>query len=122
MWTCRHWKILFVLSGLLFGLLSYREYERPPRMDLPILEAAQLEEIEEQIVQEISYYRDGKLLLNQAPREKILELPGIGPVLADRILQYRSSNGSFRNVDELRQIKGIGVKRLEALRGKVIVE
>ena len=73
-------------------------------------------------MQEISYYRDGKLLLNQAPREKILELPGIGPVLADRILQYRSSSGSFRNVDELRQIKGIGAKRLEALRSKVIVE
>jgi len=122
MWTFRHWKILFVLSGLLFGLLFYREYERPPRMDLPVLEAAQLEEIEERVVQEISYYRDGKLLLNQAPREKILELPGIGPVLADRILQYRSSNGSFRNVDELRQIKGIGAKRLEALRSKVIVE
>ena len=91
-----------------------------------LVEAAQIEEIEESINEEIkkieSCYRDGKLLINQAPKEKIVELPGIGPVLADRIISYRSNNGGFKRVDELRNVKGIGVKKLEALRGRVICE
>ena len=126
MWTNKHWKILFTLLICLCILLAYREIQQPMKANLQLVEAAQIEEIEESINKEIkkieSYYRDGKLLINQAPKEKIVELPGIGPVLADRIISYRSNNGGFKRVEELRNVKGIGVKKLEALRGRVICE
>ena len=54
--------------------------------------------------------------LNTAGREQLLELPGIGDKLAERILAYRKSHGAFRNVEELRKVKGIGKKRLEQVR------
>ncbi len=126
MWTNKHWKILFTLLICLCILLAYREIQQPMKANLQLVEAAQIEEIEYSINEEIkkieSYYRDGKLLINQAPKEKIVELPGIGPVLADRIISYRSNNGGFKRVEELRNVKGIGVKKLEALRGGVICE
>ena len=126
MWTNKHWKILFTLLICLCILLTYREIQQPMKANLQLVEAAQIEEIEYSINEEIkkieSYYRDGKLLINQAPKEKIVELPGIGPVLADRIISYRSNNGGFKRVEELRNVKGIGVKKLEALRGRVICE
>ena len=126
MWTNKHWKILFTLLICLCILLAYREIQQPMKANLQLVEAAQIEEIEESINKEIkkieSYYRDGKLLINQAPKEKIVELPGIGPVLADRIISYRSNNGGLKRVEELRNVKGIGVKKLEALRGRVICE
>ena len=126
MWTNKQWKILFTLLICLCILLAYREIQQPMKANLQLVEAAQIEEIEYSINEEIkkieSYYRDGKLLINQAPKEKIVELPGIGPVLADRIISYRSNNGGFKRAEELRNVKGIGVKKLEALRGGVICE
>ena len=117
---------MFTLLICLCILLAYREIQQPMKANLQLVEAAQIEEIEYSINEEIkkieSYYRDGKLLINQAPKEKIVELPGIGPVLADRIISYRSNNGGFKRVEELRNVKGIGVKKLEALRGGVICE
>ena len=54
--------------------------------------------------------------LNTAAREDLLELPGIGDKLAERIVAYRKSHGAFRNVEELRKVKGIGKKRMEQVR------
>ena len=54
--------------------------------------------------------------LNTAAREDFLELPGIGDKLAERIVAYRKSHGAFRNVEELRKVKGIGKKRMDRVR------
>lgn len=122
MWTAKHWRLFFILCSALFLVLIFRESVLPEKANLPALEAAQEQEIEEIVKVEASYYRDGKLLLNQAPKEKLEELPGVGPVLADQIIQYRSRYGAFKSVDQLRNVKGIGPKKLEAIRSKVIVE
>jgi len=53
--------------------------------------------------------------LNQARRYELEALPGIGPVLAGRILDYRARHDGFREVGELRSIPGIGPKRYSAL-------
>ena len=48
-------------------------------------------------------------------------LPGVGPVLAQRILDWRTEHGRFSSVEELGEVSGIGDKALERLRSKVTV-
>jgi len=56
-----------------------------------------------------------KININTATREELESLPGIGPVYARRIVIYREEKGRFKNPEELKNIKGIGPKRLEKL-------
>ena len=59
--------------------------------------------------------------LNRATKEELIELPGIGPVLAERIIQFRRQHGGFRGVEELLEVKGIGRKRFERIKDLVVV-
>ncbi|MBD0672971.1 hypothetical protein BU198_20205 [Streptomyces sp. CBMA156] len=54
--------------------------------------------------------------LNRATLEQLDTLPGVGPTLAQRILAYRTSHGSFRSLDQLRQVSGIGARTYAELR------
>ena len=53
--------------------------------------------------------------INQAGLEEFMALPGIGEVLAQRILNYREENGPFSNPEALMNVEGIGKKRLEEM-------
>lgn len=53
--------------------------------------------------------------INLATEDALMALPGIGEVLARRILAYRDQNGSFSTVEELLNVDGIGKKRLEEI-------
>ena len=54
--------------------------------------------------------------LGTATLDQLDEIDGIGPTLAERIVDYRTANGGFSSVDELQDVDGIGEKRLETLR------
>ncbi len=54
--------------------------------------------------------------LNRADRAELLQLPGVGDALAGRIEEYRRQHGTFKGVDDLRQVKGMGPARLASLR------
>ena len=57
--------------------------------------------------------------INTATAEELQTLPGIGPVLAERIVDYRAAHGAFTEVEELLEVEGIGGAKLDALRGSV---
>lgn len=61
----------------------------------------------------------GPVHLNSATLEQLDALPGVGPVTAQKILDYRTEHGSFQSVDELDAVPGIGPARLEELRDLV---
>jgi competence protein ComEA len=61
----------------------------------------------------------GPVHLNSATMEQLDALPGIGPVTAQKILDYRQEHGAFGSVDELDAVPGIGPARLEQLRDLV---
>ncbi|MGW2724008.1 helix-hairpin-helix domain-containing protein [Streptomyces sp. NPDC001492] len=57
--------------------------------------------------------------LNTATVDQLVTLPGVGPVLAQHIVDYRTRHGGFRSVDELREVNGIGDRRFADLRNLV---
>ena len=59
---------------------------------------------------------DYKIDLNSATWVEWSQLPGIGPVLAKRIVDDREQNGPFRNIDDLDRVKGIGPIKIESIR------
>ena len=59
--------------------------------------------------------------LNRATAADFDQLPGVGPVLAKRMVDYRKSVGRFHAVEDLRAVKGIGKKKLDQLKPFVIV-
>lgn len=50
---------------------------------------------------------DGKVNLNQASKEQLMTLPGVGEAKADAIIRYRSEKGNFRSIEEIMEIEGI---------------
>ena len=57
-----------------------------------------------------------KVFLNTATQEDLERLPGIGPVTAGRIIEYRREKGFFSSLEELTKVKGVGQKTVEKLK------
>lgn len=64
----------------------------------------------------------GKININTASADELDLLPGIGPVYAQRIIDYRKKNGPFKTISEIQNVSGIGPKTFEKLKGLITVK
>jgi competence protein ComEA len=100
--------------------------------DLSFLNQARLIKDGEQIYVEKKVYGNsssvrrsatssGILNINRATAKELDKLPGIGPVIASRIIEYRKVNGNFQSIEDLRKVQGIGASTLEKFKTKIRV-
>ena len=62
-----------------------------------------------------------KININTADIDQLQKIPGVGSVIAQRIVDYREANGPFRSVSELTNVDGIGISRLEQIMDYITV-
>jgi len=60
-----------------------------------------------------------KLSINKASIEQLTQLPGIGESKAKAIVEHRTKQGSFKSLEQLKEVKGIGDKLFAKLEGKI---
>lgn len=94
---------LFFLVGLFAGRNHRDDYVSLPQNNITDTVVA-TEEI-----------RDVRLDINVATKSQLMDLPGVGETLADRIIAYRNEHGSFASTDDLQNVEGIGEKKLQAI-------
>ena len=68
-----------------------------------------------------SSYSD-KININTANSNLLQSLPGIGPVLSERIVEYRDKNGLFSSIEDIREVSGIGEKKFEGIKDLICVQ
>ena len=66
--------------------------------------------------------KDGKININTADIDLLQTINGVGESLASKIIDYRKQNGKFKSVEDLKNVSGIGDKKFEDIKDKVIVK
>ena len=64
---------------------------------------------------------DGKVNINMAESAELQTIPGIGPSKAQRIIEYRQSNGNFSSIEDIQNVSGIGSKTFESIKDYITV-
>ena len=122
-------RVILFLSGTLVvgaGIRLYQEASPPQRrFDYRSIDSS-FAAFKERLATDTLHRKTGRpvksLDINTASKEDLITLPGIGPVLADRILEYRENGGGFESVEELQKVKGISGKKFEKLKPYVTVQ
>ena len=63
----------------------------------------------------------GLVNINSADSETLQEIPGVGPATAEKIIAYRTENGRFSSIEDLKNVSGIGDKTFEKMKDKITV-
>ena len=65
--------------------------------------------------------KDEKVNINDASQTELETLPGIGPSIAQKIIEYRESNGKFNNIEDIQNVRGIGSGKFEDIKKYICV-
>ncbi len=103
----RSFSLSLVLAGLLLSLIGATAVPS-------LVEAGQQAGVEVQT--------EEKTEINSATVEQLQKVPGIGPTLATRIIDFRKEHGPFERIEDLLNVQGIGVRTLERMRPYLEVE
>ncbi len=103
--------IAFLISTLLLGLVTIVYEKSHPSINVRV-ENFDIDSLK---------YRE-KVNINEAGVDNLMKLKGLGKVLAERIIDYRSSKGNFVSIDEIKNVKGIGRALFEKIKDDISIE
>ena len=98
--------------------VAYQEVPKQTLRNVAVLEATQYEKVLKQRPMLLGKCVD----LNQASKSALMDLPRIGPKLAERIIHYRSHQRRFKRVSDLKRVNGIGVATLATIKPYVCIK
>lgn len=64
----------------------------------------------------------GKININTADQTKLEEIPGVGPVTAKKIIDYRQTSGGFKSIEDIKNVTGIGDKKFENMKDSIDIK
>jgi len=121
--------LIFLVSTFLLGLLvQHWQLRKPlPETDSGILArflaiSDSLARAENQAGAGETAAEQRKINVNTATESELTELPGIGKVMARRIVAYREQNGAFKKPEDLMSVKGIGKKTFKKLADRIVLK
>lgn len=109
--------LLIGLAVLASGVLVFTDLPQPVRVSSP--GAIRLEDV---LVLLPRFVESAPIYINRATLDDLITLPGIGPALAQRIIDYRREHGPFRSVEELERVSGIGPQTVQGLIDAAVAE
>jgi competence protein ComEA len=62
----------------------------------------------------------GAVDINKADKQELMSIKGVGKAKADAIVEYRNKNNCFKNIEQIKEVKGFGGKFLENNKGKIV--
>lgn len=57
--------------------------------------------------------------INTASKEELDTLPGVGPATADKIIEYRETNGQFNSIEDIKNVRGIGEAKFSKMQSRI---
>ncbi|MDF1590575.1 MAG: helix-hairpin-helix domain-containing protein [Desulfobacterales bacterium] len=63
-----------------------------------------------------------KININKATLKELQQIKGIGKTMAERIVQYREEQGPFKSPEEIMKVKGIGAKKYDTIKDKILID
>lgn len=109
--------LLIALAVLASGLLLFTDRAKPVRVSSPT--AIHLDGVRILLPR---FVESTPVDVNTASLDDLITLPGIGPALAQRIIDYRNENGIFQSVEDLEHVSGIGPQTIKGLIDEAIAE
>ena len=110
------WFVLFVLTAALMcvftGIFIGRIMVAPPAADIPDETLAKVVD---------KSFQNGKININHAGVNELIQLPGIGEELAKRIIAYRTEHGPYTCAEDLLNVNGIGPVRLKQIQTHITI-